>query len=555
MNQSYWWGGGLGAAVVLVWVCPTASALTSSAISQIAKSSTVRIVSQTAGSGVLIQQNGETYTVLTAAHVVESADTYDVITPDGKRAQPVTIKKLPDVDLALVQFKSPQSYSVVELGDSGQASEGSLSYVAGFPLRTEAISETIYNFTEGKITANAGQSLKDGYSLIYSNNTLPGMSGGPVLNAQGKLIGIHGRADTTEKVQNQSLNPEIYIKSGFNLGIPTRTFLRLASQAGLNLGFVVPAAQTPNQTKADDFFLQAQRQMKQRDYQGAIATLNQAINLNPNYSAAYALRGDAQARLGQGVLAAADSAQAIRLDPKNALAYLVRGLVRSRLGETQQALADVNQSIRLRPSEPAGYITRGFVRMLLEDYAGNVADMRKAGQLWRAQGNSAQADSIEGAIPNFNRLAEGQGTSEHYIARAAMRLDFADQAGAVSDFQTAASVARQRRQLPPYLTAKYMLRATEPSAAQRYATQENPQAVFTDAQGVLNRLNQKIQHSPSDAGLYRLRGTLLAEILHQQPQAIPDIQRAASFYRAQQDMTNYQLMTSYLAVLKGQSRR
>ncbi len=551
MNRSHLFLSGLfGTSAALVWVCPPALALNAQAISQIAKGTTVRIVSQTAGSGVLIKQDGSTYTVLTAAHVVASADNYEVITPDGQQVQPTTIKKLPGVDLALVQFNSNRSYQVIDLGDSGQVSEGSLSYVAGFPLRTQAISETIYNFTEGKITANAGRALQDGYALVYSNNTLPGMSGGPVLNEQGKLIGIHGRADTTEKVQDQNLNPEIYIKSGFNLGIPTRTFLRLVPKIGINLGFATPAPQVASQTTADDFFLQAQAKIDQEAYGDAIATLTQAIQLNPNYSAAYALRGFAQARLAKASAALADSEQALRLDPKNARAYLVRGLVRSRLGETQDALADANQGIQLQPNFAGGYGLRGTIRLLLEDYAGAVADMKKTAELMRAQGNIAQAKSIEQGIPAFRALTQRQGTFQHYLARAAVRLQLKDKSGAVSDFQAAVSLARQQKQVAQYLIAKSMLRITDANAAQRYAAQDNPQAIFTDSQAMLNQLNQTLRRNPNDGNSYRFRGTILAEIFNRPQEALPDIQKAANYYRAQKDTSSYQLMTSYIEALK-----
>ncbi|PZD73729.1 Serine protease Do-like HtrA [Acaryochloris thomasi RCC1774] len=540
----------LGTTTALVWICPQATALSSRAISQIAKGTTVRIISQTAGSGVLIKQEGNTYTVLTAAHVVASADDYEVITPDGSRAQPTTIKKLPEVDLALVQFTSNQTHSVVELGDSGQVSEGSLSYVSGFPLRTEAISETIYNFTEGKITANAGRALQDGYALVYSNNTLPGMSGGPVLNEQGKLIGIHGRADTTERVQDQSLNPDIYIKSGFNLGIPTRTFLQLAPKTGLNLGFATPTQQTASQTTADDYFLQAQAQIDREEYEDAIATLTQAIDLNPDYSAAYAQRGFAQARLAKASAALADSEQAIRLDPQNFRAYLVRGLVRSRIGETQEALADAEKGVSLQPNFAGSYGLRGTLRLLLEDYSGAVTDLKKTAELMRSQGNTAQAESIEQGITVFSKLQQGKGTFNHYLARAAVRIQLKDIQGAASDFQDAAALAQQQRQLPQYLIAKSMLRITDASIARRYATQDDPQTTFPNAEGMLVQLNQALRNDPNDGNSYRFRGTLLAELFNRPQQALADIQKAAAYFQDQKDTTNYQLMTSYIEALK-----
>ena len=74
-------------------------------------------------------------------------------------------------------------------------------FVAGSPGKTAAINEVICNFTAGQITANAECPLQDGYGLVYSNATLPGMSGGAVLDDQEQLIGIHGRSDTASKPQ------------------------------------------------------------------------------------------------------------------------------------------------------------------------------------------------------------------------------------------------------------------------------------------------------------------------------------------------------------------
>jgi hypothetical protein len=44
----------------------------------------------------------------------------------------------------------------------------------------------------GQVTANRKRVFKDSYALLYSNDTLPGMSGGPVLNSEGKVVGSHG---------------------------------------------------------------------------------------------------------------------------------------------------------------------------------------------------------------------------------------------------------------------------------------------------------------------------------------------------------------------------
>jgi S1-C subfamily serine protease len=51
------------------------------------------------------------------------------------------------------------------------------------------------------------------------------MSSGPIFNAQGQVIGIHGRA----------AGNEVSGKVGINSGIPIALFLQEASKTGLNL--------------------------------------------------------------------------------------------------------------------------------------------------------------------------------------------------------------------------------------------------------------------------------------------------------------------------------
>lgn len=178
------------------------------------------------GSGVIISRNGNTYYILTARHVVEGLGRSIVIMINGKEypldnSQP---QKLADLDLAIVQFKSSETFDIAPIGNSKQINQGENIYVSGWPAIDQAITKPSHLVTEGRI-AGIRPGNSDGYELLYSNSTGPGMSGGPIFDSNGQVIGIHGRAAGNSERG----------KIGINLGIPIHLFLQNAPQGKLNL--------------------------------------------------------------------------------------------------------------------------------------------------------------------------------------------------------------------------------------------------------------------------------------------------------------------------------
>ncbi|MGF1601677.1 MAG: DUF2808 domain-containing protein [Thermosynechococcaceae cyanobacterium] len=209
----------------------TLVALEGSAVNQVAKASTILIEGQNPGSGVVIGHQGQTYYVLTAEHVVATEDEYTIVTPDGE-AHSLNygeIRKLPEVDLAIVPFTSPKRYTVAPLGNSDQVTEGDRIFIAGWPAAGEAIPH-IYQLTSGEISGIAPRPIVGGYGLVYTNVTRAGMSGGPVFNNRGRVIGIHGLAEGRQVALPGYTGDASVIKAGFNMGIPINTFVRLAQQ-------------------------------------------------------------------------------------------------------------------------------------------------------------------------------------------------------------------------------------------------------------------------------------------------------------------------------------
>jgi S1-C subfamily serine protease len=217
---------GIGATIALI---QPAVAKTPVEVGEIARAITVLITeADLQGSGVIIQHQGDTYTVLTTSPVVKQKADYKITTPDDRQYQVISgsLRVAPDnIGLAVVKFKSRTDYTTAKLGNSNLLKSGMDLYLAGFPAPTTAITQPIFALTRGAVIANSNKVFRDGYSLIYNNITLPGMAGGSVLNNDGELVAIHGQGDRDGSGE----------KTGFNLGIPINRFVTVASAMGVNL--------------------------------------------------------------------------------------------------------------------------------------------------------------------------------------------------------------------------------------------------------------------------------------------------------------------------------
>ena len=239
------------------------------------------------GSGVIIAKEGNTYTVLTANHVLcektENAElpsddceprNYTITTPDGEEyaLDRNTINAQKGVDLAVFKFDSDEIYQVAELANYPLAKDDSV-FVVGFPkLISSKPAEWAFSLgyglekEQGLININAGGSsgsenlilqeepegtsvedvstvalaggsnsvvsqgsLSGGYEMVYTSATYGGMSGGAVLDRKGRVIGIHGAAEGETALDIQS-GSQKQIQMGYSLGIPINTFIGIADR-------------------------------------------------------------------------------------------------------------------------------------------------------------------------------------------------------------------------------------------------------------------------------------------------------------------------------------
>jgi serine protease Do len=136
------------------------------------------------GSGFIISEDGY---ILTNNHVVGGADKIVVTLQDGKQFDDAkVIGTDPKSDVALIKIDA-ENLPVIELGDSDALDIGEWVIAVGSPFGLQA------TVTVGVVSAKSrGVGLAEYEDFIQTDAAInPGNSGGPLLNIDGKAIGLN----------------------------------------------------------------------------------------------------------------------------------------------------------------------------------------------------------------------------------------------------------------------------------------------------------------------------------------------------------------------------
>ena len=133
------------------------------------------------GTGFLIEENGY---VVTNAHVMENARSAGIYTYDGEMHQVELIGKNSEMDVCLLKIQG--TYPALKLGNSNDVSIGESVIAIGNPLGLQ------FSVTEGIISAIHREGSNGLEAYFQTDAALnPGNSGGPLIDKQGKAIGIN----------------------------------------------------------------------------------------------------------------------------------------------------------------------------------------------------------------------------------------------------------------------------------------------------------------------------------------------------------------------------
>ncbi len=169
-----------------------------------------------AGSGVVVSPDG---LILTAAHVVDSlSDEVIVIFPDGSRKPAKPLGGDFDRDAAMVQITEEGDYPHVKVGSSRNLLRNqwcvALGHPGGFdPARTPPV--------------RLGRVLESGPFITTDCAVVGGDSGGPLFDAEGRVIGIHSNIGVT-LTENRHVPIEVFLESWEDMKSGKRTGRRFA---------------------------------------------------------------------------------------------------------------------------------------------------------------------------------------------------------------------------------------------------------------------------------------------------------------------------------------
>lgn len=183
------------------------------------------------GTGFVYKKDDNTAYILTNNHVIESGDAIYVVFNDGRQVETEVEGKDIYSDIAVLSLSADEVTTVAKMGSSEDARIGDTVFTVGAPIDSDAYSGTV---TRGILSGKnrlVGVSTQNSnvsdimMSVLQTDAAInSGNSGGPLVNANGEVIGI-----TSLKLSSSGSMSTASIE-GMGFAIPIETALSYAEK-------------------------------------------------------------------------------------------------------------------------------------------------------------------------------------------------------------------------------------------------------------------------------------------------------------------------------------
>ena len=189
------------------------------------------------GSGFVYDTAGH---IVTNNHVIAAADTpggqVNVVFNNGDTVEADIAGRDPETDIAVLKLRqSPEDLTPLPLGDDSQLRVGDPVMALGNPLGlADTVTTGIVSALNRPVTTeNIGEDAEDPQGALTITNAIqtdaainPGNSGGPLVDGNGKLIGVNSSAATLRDSQQSGQSGSI----GIGFAIPVAQAKNIADQ-------------------------------------------------------------------------------------------------------------------------------------------------------------------------------------------------------------------------------------------------------------------------------------------------------------------------------------
>ena len=405
------------------------------------------------GSGCFLTEDG---LVLTAAHVVAGRDRISVRNALGKvfPAQEICPG---DFSADAVILKTEAEEQMFLRWSDQEPSPGDPLEVCGFPL-----SMNLPLTSRGKVRSLPSSS---GRPMLTTVPMMPGQSGSPVLNEQGRLVGVASRGSLAVKTGGAPARSE---------SVPFSALIGLR-EASLEPNAFIRIRELEKWTGRSPFFdpavASAEQTVLNQDFAQAEKAISTAIERHPNDSGLLLRRAMVRIAWGHPSEAEADARLAaaygpLEPEPRRFLCSLMLSM-----GRKEEAVKALEEAFRLDPEDTD--TAEALAELLISSgkFKEAISPAEQAVKLnpesTRAWSVLAAARLATGQVPQARQAAEAATAKGPEDPRAWIQLAACANAG--KDFATAAVAAEKATRLAPSDARAWLNLATAKTGSDQFA--------------------------------------------------------------------------------------